>query len=512
MESLARWTLLGTVAFGVIGWWQVNFLNWGCLIVAVLVVLAFWLVSRTIAGQDRVPGNPVHLAILGPLAVIGCHVAATSLGTQKLGIDALAGSLNASLLTQLFIVAAVVALSQSLLQVTGRLMICVAEIGLAIMCGVAAADCFGAPSEMRPALAMLGLTGIAFWLMPIQWLPKAVQIAPESAATHLHRRDAYMGLLGLAIIALVWFVTTWPFVGAVAAAACGVSLLAVSAKFPVGRRWTALVGAGLTGVGIAAMLFWRNPVGTWLAWPSSLTGMGEDAYGKLDLSARSSGLAVLAGMTGWTGLIWLPAGLVVTMIVNVVRADRNTRPLQAAAWLTAMILTAGALLGPCGLFAPVFTLVAGFVWGLAPQMLGVPVRPRSGLFLVLPVLGLSALMGLVHEGGLLNWSTNELGGNDKSLHIAAGLFMTLIFTWCLGRRRILRGAAMIVLSALVGGLGEVLQALLSSRSMDMEDWAFHVVGCVAAAVVYFLAYGSRLAESADADHRKRVMEKYVQMP
>lgn len=287
-------------------------------------------------------------------------------------------------------------------------------------------------------------------------------------------------------------------------------MLAVAVKFSARSRRPALVAVAMIAVGLAAACWFGRGSWAWFAWPGSVIGLGESAFGKMDLSVRSSGLAVLAGMTGWTGLVWLPVGLGASAIVMLRQADRSVGPVRTAIWLMAMGLATGALLAPCGLFAPIFTVVAGMVWGVAPQMLGVEAKRRNGLFLALPALGIIALLGLTHTVGLLAWAATELGGSDKTLHAGAGMLTTLILAWYVGKSRIWPGLATIAVAVLIGGLGELLQALLSTRSMEMEDWAFHTVGCGVAAVIYLLACGSRMAESVDADNSRRAMEKYIQ--
>jgi len=318
-----------------------------------------------------------------------------------------------------------------------------------------------------------------------------------------------MAYAGVAVIACVGVLCAAPKAVAIAVCLASAAFFSAAVTFRHARR--VLLALGVVAASATTLFLVAVPVAwrSWLVIPQGLGGIGERALTHLDLSVRSSGPAVLGGMFGWAGLGWLLAGLLICFAVLVAMADaKKVGAGRAVLWAITMLLSIAALLAPGGLFAPAFTIVAGFVWGLAPTMLGIRIRPRSGLLLLLPMLILTAIMGVVDNDGLLAWAVGEMGGTDKTIHATAGLLLTLGMAWFFGGRRVLPGLIAITIGGLIGGAGEGLQGMVSRRPMEWADWGAHAIGTGVAAVLYFLALGSRLAESPDAQARQHALRKY----
>lgn len=545
LAALARWTLLGTVVLSPLAWWRPGYLGWGAAIVAVLTVLAAWLVLRIVAGANHVPGHPLHMALLGPVVILAYHLVAAPIRGVPVSPYSLAGGVSVSLVFQFALLSAVVMLTQSLFRVefpahraplptsrqtaeaegrgTWRLMIALAVLGAAIMGGVAAAVNFGQASSMKVALGLLALAGAAIWLVPLRHLRSTVTSGESGYSARF--RDLRIAYLGVPVIAAVSVTCSAPRAAVITIGVAAMALMAACVPMASARKTLLAGGLALAAAGTIVLAAMPVSWAGYLSAPHGLEGLGEQALSTLDLTARSSALSVLGGITGWAGLGWLLAGLLISFAVLLAQADeRRVGVAQVILWAMAMLLSMAALLAGGGLFAPVFTLVAGFVWGLAPAMLGLRFpghahentcahgQPRSGLFLLLGMLILTAAMGVVHNDGLLVWAVADMGGNDKYIHGAAGLLLTLALAWYFGGRRILFGSISIALGGLLGGLGELLQGLASRRGMEWGDWGAHSIGAGVAACLYFLVLGCRLAESPEARDKRAAEQKYLEDP
>ena len=210
-------------------------------------------------------------------------------------------------------------------------------------------------------------------------------------------------------------------------------------------------------------------------------------------------VAVLAGMIGGAGVIWIVGGMAFGLIYLLLRARRGHRGDQARAivWTVVAALAACGLLARGGLSIPSVTLAAAFTWGLLPAMLSRGDRRRSGLGVFVAFAALMLLLGLSQRGGLADWMTAAFGGDDQILHGLAGFFLTLILAWLMGARRTWMGLLAIIIIILLGGVGEMLQGLLSRRHVELSDWLAHAIGCAVATPLYLLCMGSRWCESPD---------------
>ena len=80
LAVIARWMCAAVVIVGMLGWWWPGYRSWGGLTAGLLTVLAVWLLWRIVAGQNRVPGNAIHLALLVPGIILAIHLCRTGLG------------------------------------------------------------------------------------------------------------------------------------------------------------------------------------------------------------------------------------------------------------------------------------------------------------------------------------------------------------------------------------------------------------------------------------------------
>jgi hypothetical protein len=141
------------------------------------------------------------------------------------------------------------------------------------------------------------------------------------------------------------------------------------------------------------------------------------------------------------------------------------------------------------------TLSAAFVWGLIPTTLGWRARHWNGLGLVAVLIVLTSLLGLGKMGGgLVTWMM-EASNGDKWLHAMGGFFLAMTFAWYFGGHHIYAGAIVIVLAAIGGGVGEMIQWQLD-RQPSGADWIAHLLGCFIAMILYLLSFMARWCESS----------------
>ena len=229
----------------------------------------------------------------------------------------------------------------------------------------------------------------------------------------------------------------------------------------------------------------------------TLLGRGEQALGQL--RAIDNGLRTLWATTGTLGVSWLVAGLILAL-VYFLRGQRKAEPSEkrrAICWSAAAALAAGAMLARGGLYIPSVTLAVALTWGLLPLMAGRVPTHRSGVWVLAMLAAAMLLLGLLRNGGLAAWMAEIAGQNDFYLHLWVGFLLALAVAWLTGAKQILLGLLGIALAALAGGIGEILQGLLTLRSEQFSDWIGHSVGCAMALPPYLLCMMSRWCESAD---------------
>ena len=495
LHTLLGWILTGVVGIGMLTWWWPGYPTWGGVTMGLLLVWALWLTWRTLSGDGTVPGNPVHLALLGPAAILTYHLARSGLGTAAAKEGTLTGEINISMLFQIAALSLTVLLTQSLLvSVSGRGMH-VSLCGAAMMGGSAAAMIWGHAEPIPHSLAPLGLAGVAVWLTPLWTDDRASAIT----VTGVLNSPSRLIRVTVAIVATCLLIQASPPRGVfLSAGAVGCVLLLAGLG---SRRYRAvMLSAGiLAACGCVlplAMGLMKLPDFRLLdlAW----FGGGEQSI--RHISSASGGVLVLLGSVGPVGLLWLVACLAVSLGWLLIRSGSidSIRRWRAILWTTASALVGCSLLAGGGLVIPACTLAAGFVWGLLPAMLGRAGRPRNGAIVLTCLAAMTVLLGLARKDGLVAWSVMSFGLADTFLHIVTGFILAMVVAWTLGRRSVALGLAGIAATALAGGVGELLQAVASLRTAEWRDWMNHSLGCAAAVVPYLLAMGARLCESDDA--------------
>jgi len=510
LAFLARWLLAGVVVAGMLTWWWPGYRAWGAIIGGVLAVMALWLTCRTVACDRTVPGHPTYLALIGPAGVLVYHLAHTGLGTGSRAPNSVAGEINLSMCFHLFLLGLAVMLTQSLLPHAARHAYVLSACGAAMMGGVAAAAAWGRVGPAREAMAMVGFSGIGVWLSPL-W---GVAGGPGEIPHPLKRRRMRVACIGVAVAAAAVLTAIAPREGAAAAGVVAATLVLAGVLFRHRRKAFLLAGISVgCAAGIAVIATgpaWLRPQ----AAPAGLFGVGEEAFARV--GGDADGLAILGLSVGWFGLAWLVAGLVACAVWLMGSGARRCRAPypgdgggqqaaggdgfagRAVVWTASTVLASLALLCPGGLFAPAVTLAAALTWGLMPAMLGRPMRARWGGWLLAAMVVLDLLLGLSSNAGLTERAALAFHGNDKLQHAVAGFLLAMMMAWLLGSRRTWLGLVGIVLAALAGGPGEVLQKYASRRHLEWADWAAHAVGAAAVVLPYLLAVGARWCESPDA--------------
>lgn len=496
LETVLRWAFAGVFVVGMLCWWWPSYRAWGALAGGLLILWTLWVLWRTHMGDPTVPGHPIHLALLGPAAVLVFHVARGAGGAAE---DAnLEGALEMSMLWQLGLLAGGIVLSQSLMpraaEHAGVLSVC----GLAMTAGAVFALAWGRAAPVRDALAMVGFAGLCVWLLPLWGLPPR---RSGPGAAFVGGRAARVGCAAVGAIGAAALVWTCPLQAAMAVACAGMAVLLAGIVFSRGRAVLLCVGGGLSiaaaagGRALAPGLFD-------LRWaPRSALGEGQRAF--IELSASDSGLAILARATGWFGLAWAAVGLllcVVWLLSHARRGHAGDRA-RAVTWAAATFLCAAAVLAPAGPFVPVVLLAAMFCWGLLPAMLGRRSTRWSGWSAVVILFALMLLMGLARSG-LLGWGFEAYGAGDAFLHAITGVLVAVMMAWMLGARRVWMGLLGLAGALLLGGVAELAQGTFSDRGMEWRDWVAHGVGVAAALPMYLLAVGARGCESAEAAMRR----------
>jgi hypothetical protein len=495
LHAVLGWILTGVVGIGMLTWWWPGYPTWGGVVMGLLLVWALWLAWRTLSGDGTVPGNPVHLALLGPAVILTYHLARSGLGTATAREGTLAGEINISMLFQIAALSLTVLLTQSLLVSVSRRGMHVSFCGAAMMGGSAAAMIWGHAESVPHSLAPLGLAGVAVWLTPL-WSDHR-----DSAitVTGVLNSPARLMRVGVAVIAACLLIQASPPRGVfLSAGAVGCVLLLAGLGF---RRYRAVtLSAGILAAGGCILPLAMGLVKLPDFRLLDLTWFGGGEQSIRHISSAGGGVLVLLGSVGPVGLLWSVICLAASLGWLLIRSGSigSVRQWRAIFWTMASALVGCSLLVGGGLVIPACTLAAGFVWGLLPAMLGRAGRSRNGAIVLACLLAMTVLLGLARKDGLVAWSVMSFGMADNFLHAVTGFILAMVVAWTVGRRKVALGLAGIGATALAGGLGELLQAVASLRTAEWRDWITHALGCAAALAPYLLAMGARLCESADA--------------
>lgn len=474
--AVGRWGLAALLlALMSWGWWP-TLEGWGVLAAGLVAMWLIWLMVKILVGDSLVRHPPMALPLLAPAGILAIHLVRLNLHVQADNPLAVNGAMNASVIYQLAL----------------------------MVLGMLVADSFFGPKIFSPAIpAVVGGSLAA----------AAVVERAVAPLAHVDAAGAMLALAGAAAIASICWsparrmirfaagVAAAIIVAAFAVLAPKVALLGIGASFlcPVLGGTRALrKPAGLVVVllGLAAIsvevLLYGLPLIAMKGAAVTPFGIGESTF--IFLTAADSGLAVMLGMIGWAGVAMAAAAFLAGAIWVNVRSVQS--PWRAASWTAAAVLCGLAVLLPAGPFVPAVTLGTAVIWGLLPPAAGAALRSRQGYAMCGSLIGTLLLLGLVSQEGLSLWSAGALGRSDSFLHLAAGLLVTLVLAWLLGRRHIWQGLLAVAAGALLGGAGELAQKLLSSRDMEWSDCKWHAVGSAVACVLYLLPMLARGSEEA----------------
>jgi VanZ family protein len=521
ISRIARYLLAVLVVLGSMAWWWPRLAGWGGLTAALLVVLVLWLLGRTLTADRRAPGNPFHVALVGPCAILAWHWVGTNF-QQRINFPPLCGAVNVSMIFAISLLALAAMLSQSLFAPRLRVVVAprqgpptarlslparvlLAACGVAMLGGAALALAMGQVGAARSAVAMLGWTGAMVLLA-------AADVQPSRPM----RLDAVLwpvtGLLAAAGAVVLALLAPAESAGAVVLA--GVAAMAVGLA---GRRVRLAVGGGLLAAAAGAALWWKGSsslvmAGAELARAAGIGGafgLGENAFAH-GIGTMNCG-AVLLATVGWTGAIWVAAmGLLAAgaVLAQGAAEARSPSPPDAPVsrpplanwhsvfWMAAALTAAAAMLSPGGLFIPAATLAVGLTWGLLPAMLGRRPRQRRGVLVLAMVVAVFAIEGAATIPGLVVWMAQTASLPDSFVHFCVGVLLTLVLLWLIASRRPWLAAVATPLSIVIGGAAEVVQGAFFRRSMELGDLAAHCIGAACAVAMYLLVLGARRGQTA----------------
>jgi len=277
------------------------------------------------------------------------------------------------------------------------------------------------------------------------------------------------------------------------------ALLAQTATAGVSLSLTMLTGGILCLTDLPASRLLRRIghayvclIGLWLLrslflpWPCAVLppvgwfGVGERALGLLPPLAP--GAQTMLILLGWGGsaITLLLLGIAAFSFIRSETGSRRFGLLLAAVvGLLAWIVSPG-LAQPAGLLAAMVAL------GCLSRSSGRPIGLPRALPLVLLVVAM-ALQAIAPRSGLLRWGTYALGLTDKAEHVLAGAILTLLMIWTFAGRSRRTLWIVAILAALGGPLGEVAQAIFSSRRPELLDATAHLVGWATAVGLWRLA-------------------------
>ncbi|MBT3199068.1 MAG: hypothetical protein HN350_04040 [Phycisphaerales bacterium] len=517
LGALVSWMYLTVVLAGLLTWWWPDYVAWGALIGGLLITLLLWLCWRTLSVIRTVPGHPIYMVLLIPAAVLTYHLSLTGLAVRTSDAGLVNGSLNASMLFHLAMLALAVMLSQSLLPKVITHASLVRICGAAMIGGGILAGLSPNTQPVMRAMGLIGYAGVAVWLEPM-WRP-AISNIQQGFAPPPYYKPVQIGSLVIAILAsaaLAWFAPEAAVLAAVGAGVALVTAAVIFAQRPGKLLITGVVlviGGSIAGIFSPMQIQTPSLGGNWFgygehAFTQNITS-GQQVLGPL--SASDTGLVVLCRTIGTPATILTILGLIACLITFMIHARRDHAGDKAkcVAWTIAAMLCTGALLGQAGLFIPTVVLAAGLTWGLAPEAAGRSSKQRPGITILTILAATMMLMGVARATGLVVWSTGSLWtgeGSDKLLHVIFGLMMAMMMAWLMGSKKLIWGLAGISLACLVGGAGEIIQYVTSTgRSLEWTDWGAHASGCLAATVPYILCIGARQCESSDAMSRSEQM-------
>ncbi|NLF32246.1 MAG: hypothetical protein GX591_15330 [Planctomycetes bacterium] len=495
LGTVGRGTLLAVVllAPAALAWPSIE--GWTALGIALAALLAVWLLQRSLAEHTAVPGHWMHLAMLSLWLLGTFHMLRGGMAGVEARPRPLGGQFEASLATQAAMIALMVLLAQDWLE-RGRLAsILPTAAGLAAVGAALAGLLLGTRPESRLMLAMMGWTGTAMFCRPL-WSRLTVLGDGDNRPG---RRIGRSVRLGAAVAAAAGLAVLCPpgVVLALVAAAVTLLVAAVLVRAATMRYLALALLAATLAAAHARDLGWiRAPA--WPPAPAAWIGRGGSALAAM--RPWTSGLALLIDTIGWGGVAWLLGCLLIALARAMRAAIANDLHGRALLGGMTLVLATIAWLTPQGLFSPGINVLFAAVWALWPITMGLPTGRHSGWRVFAVVAALALVLALVGRIGLLSWMALSLGGDDIVLHLFVGWLMTQMLLWLLSPRP--RGVLLAVaVSVLAAGLGEALQAGLSSRSAQWHDFFGHLHGTALATALYLVCRAALWSESPDMPAR-----------
>jgi len=486
LRTLGRGALLLTVVLAPVTLMWPSIEGWTALGVALAALLGLWLIDRSLTENTRVPGHWMHLALMSLWLLGTVHMFSDGMTPATTRPRPLAGQFEASLVTQAGLIAVVVLLAQDWLAGGAAPAIVTTAAGLAAVAAALLGLLIGTRSDSDLMLAMMGWTGAAMICLPLA-------ARRQTAGEPLLRRVERRGRLGVAVIAAAALSVLYPPSVVLVMAAAAATLLIASALIGRGAvRYlaVALLAGGLAAAGARDLGWLPMP-----AWPRGVAGwVGHGGEALSDVTPWTSSLALLNGTVGAGGVAWLAACLLIGLALAMRTAIRDGRHGRALLGGLTLVLVTTAWLAPGGLFSPGINVLFAALWALGPAALGRRSPQRRGWRVVAVAGALSIVLALVGRMGLLSWMAFSLGGSDTLLHLFVGWLVAQMLLWLLSGRPLAIPIG-VGLSVLAAAAGEVLQAVLSTRSAQWRDFIGHLVGTALAAMLYLLARLSLWSES-----------------
>lgn len=455
---------------------------WGILLVGGLLAWLVWLLERLVWRHGRLPGNWIHLGLLGPAMILAGHIVLGRFAGGKTG--SLSDGISSSLMIHLALLSLLVVLTQSFCASRGPAVVVCSLVGVAMMAVGIAGQFAPTLARLGGSLALIGLAGVGVCLWPM-----AGALGPA-------RRPRWPELTRASKI-----------VRLIASLAAGLGLMVIS--YQAERIW--LVAALLAGVGGVSMLARRSrklaillagPMAVLLGChglgspaPGSVLGLGDQGFAFV--TASNAGLAMLEATTGKLGSVLLyvcVSGVSTWILLSKPDPGQGiwVRPLVV---LSALLATA-ALLVPGGYVSPMAGMAFAFCWGMVPMATGLARPPRRAWLMAGFVLLLMMTINLATDPGLLLRASKAVNLSDKSLHIMAGFVLAMVLAWWLGSWRWWAGLIMLAIAVVAGPAGEYIQERYTSRDVESLDIWAHVKGVSLAAGLYLVCVIARWAEAS----------------
>jgi hypothetical protein len=485
LGTAARWFMLAIVIIGMSAWWMPSYRTWGSLMAGWVLLLLLWILHSLSMRERQIPGHPLQAGLLALSIMLLVHVLGQR-GTHTAG--PVADALGVSMLLQLALLAAGIALCQSVLP---RVVDNLVGIGACAVAMIVGAICallwtWHDPPPITCAWALTGYAGVCLWLTPICLSVKGALSVQQTPLQLPLIRTVWLGVPVAAVSALLVLA---PRPSLWALTICG-AVLSIGSALCRPRSRLMLASCLAAGAGAAGLTITRAwPDVSWLA-SARVFGTGPDALAAI--SGQESGLAAIAGATGWAGLAALCAAALWCLAALVRSATSMERPrqLRALLWTAIVALAFGAWLGPGGMFAPSTTLLLAVAVGLSPTIMPVSTPPRSAWWVMAWLAAVASQLLWGQHAGLGQWAFESYGiaAGKHILPGVTGFLIALTLAWIFGTRSWRRGAVAALAAA----------AAPATAALAQQNWAHWTaalspmfIGALAACPVYLLVMLAR---------------------